>query len=74
MKLKLAKRRPPLDVFDKAILHYLLHIPGWATTNNIANRLEVSWNTADAHLKRLVGYGFVIKKATGNKVLWRVNI
>lgn len=50
-----------LDKYDRSILKYLLHNPP-ATTNRIAERVDMSWTTVDRHLKELGKKGFVIKR------------
>ncbi len=60
-------------MFDKGLIHYLLKIKGRATTNRVAERTGMSWNTADKHLKKLKRIDLVKSEREKNKKFWKAN-
>lgn len=62
-----------IDVFDKSLLHYLLKIKGRTTTNRVAKRTGMSWNTADKHLKKLKRMDLVKGEREKKKKFWKAN-
>ena len=67
------QKKKNIDVFDKGLLHYLLKIKGRATTNRIAKRSKMSWNTADKHLKKLKRMDLVKSEREKKKKFWKAN-
>ena len=68
-----AIKKKNIDVFDKSLLHYLLKIKGRATTNRIAQRTKMSWNTAEKHLKKMQRADLVKSEREKRKKFWKVN-
>lgn len=50
-----------LDHYERAIIHYLGHVPV-ATTNQIAENLKISWATVNKKLDRLLSLGYVERR------------
>jgi predicted ArsR family transcriptional regulator len=55
---------------DRKILTYLLKQDWPVTTEMIAKELEISWNTAQVHLWRLVAEGYVKGRRVGRQNQW----
>lgn len=63
----------PLDPYDREILRYLHYCRNPPTTNQIAESLKISWNTAKSHLKKLRSMGFVFGRMRKKSVVWVLN-
>jgi Mn-dependent DtxR family transcriptional regulator len=61
-----------LDAFDRAIVHYLAKTRASRNTNQVADNLGISWNTADTHLKKLASLGYVIWEQRREGVYWKI--
>lgn len=48
-----------LDFFDHQILRLLVREHRWMNANQVAEKLDIAWLTADTHLKELVQIGYV---------------
>jgi predicted ArsR family transcriptional regulator len=55
---------------DRRILDYLLKQDWPVTTEMIAKELEISWNTAQVHLWRLVSESLVKGRRVGRQNQW----
>ncbi|KYK29893.1 hypothetical protein AYK20_09535 [Thermoplasmatales archaeon SG8-52-1] len=62
-----------IDVFDRSILHFLLKTKGRATTNRLAEKATVSWNTADKHLRKLEKMDLVKSEKEKKKKFWKID-
>ncbi len=58
------------DDIDRRILDFLAKQDWPVTTENVAAGGEVTWNTAEVHLLRLVAGGFVRGKKVGRQNQW----
>jgi len=72
-KKKKATMEIDIDVFDRSLLHYLLKTKGRATTNRLAKRTTMSWNTADKHLKKLKRMDLVKSEKEKKKKFWKID-
>jgi len=72
-KLKKKHKIQTIDFYDKQILRLLLRKNGWLNTNQIAEALDISWNTANKHLIKLFRIGYVIKGRKGGLVYYKAN-
>lgn len=61
----------PTD-FDQKILDYLKEEDWPVTTEMVAKRLKVSWNTAQVHLYKLLAFGKVRGKRVGRQNQWAI--
>ncbi len=59
-----------LDDIDRKILRFLSKQDWPATTENIADAADVSWNTAQIHLYKLASEGFVKGRRVGRQNQW----
>jgi len=59
----------PADI-DQKILDYLKEEDWPVTTEMVAKRLKVSWNTAQVHLYKLLALGKVRGKRVGRQNQW----
>ncbi len=57
---------------DQKILEYLRQEDWPVTTEMIARRLKVSWNTAQVHLYKLLAEGKIRGKRVGRQNQWAV--
>ena len=57
---------------DEKILEYLANEDWPVTTENVANELKISWNTAQLHLYKLLADGLVKYKKVGRQNQWAV--
>ncbi|MFH2024068.1 MAG: winged helix-turn-helix transcriptional regulator [Candidatus Micrarchaeota archaeon] len=66
-----------VDSYDRAVLNVLLRAGHMMTTNDIAERAGMSWNTADKSLNYLYRYGLVLRSVRGSRIkrvtYWRIN-
>jgi len=62
-----------LDHIDRAILRLLIQYHGWLNTNQIADKVDIAWLTAEKHLKQLNIHGYVIRGSRGSMIYWRIN-
>ncbi len=60
-----------MDV-DQKILEYLKEEDWPVTTEMVADRLKVSWNTAQVHLYKLLAQGKIRGKRVGRQNQWAV--
>lgn len=60
------------DEIDKRILKYLAREDWPVTTEMVANKLNISWNTAQVHLYKLLAEGLVKYKKVGRQNQWVV--
>ena len=58
------------SVIDQKIIEYLKQEDWPVTTDMVARRLKVSWNTAQVHLYKLVSEGKVKGKRVGRQNQW----
>lgn len=58
------------ETIDKKILRYLSKQDWPVTTEMIANELNISWNTAQLHLYKLMSEGTVKGKRVGRQNQW----
>ena len=56
--------------FDEKILSYLTEEDWPVTTEMVAKRLRVSWNTAQVHLYKLLAQGKIRGKRVGRQNQW----
>jgi len=61
----------PLDNTDKAIIHFLVN-NGEATTNKIAEELNIGWATTKTHVIDLYKLGYLTARMQDGKKYWRV--
>lgn len=61
-----------LDSFDRAIIRMLYATKAKYNTNQIADKLNMSWSTAETHLHKLRQLGFVIAEKRGELWCWRI--
>lgn len=59
----------PVDV-DERILQFLRQEDWPVTTEMVAKRLRVSWNTAQVHLYKLLAEGKIKGKRVGRQNQW----
>ncbi len=57
---------------DQKILEYLKEEDWPVTTEMVADRLKVSWNTAQVHLYKLLALGKIRGKRVGRQNQWAV--
>ena len=57
---------------DQKILEYLKEEDWPVTTEMVADRLKVSWNTAQVHLYKLLAQGKIRGKRVGRQNQWAV--
>ncbi|RLI77505.1 hypothetical protein DRP04_11310 [Archaeoglobales archaeon] len=62
----------PIDKIDKKILEYLAEEDWPVTTEMVAKRLKISWNTAQVHLYKLVASGLAKGKKVGRQNQWMI--
>ena len=60
------------ETIDKKILRYLSKQDWPVTTEMIANELNISWNTAQLHLYKLMSEGTVKGKRVGRQNQWMI--
>jgi len=60
------------DDIDMEILKYLVEEDWPVTTEMVAKKLKISWNTAQVHLYSLLAKGFVRYKKVGRQNQWMV--
>lgn len=62
---------PPMAVdLDQKIMEYLRQEDWPVTTEMVARRLKVSWNTAQVHLYKLLAEGKIRGKRVGRQNQW----
>lgn len=61
-----------LTLIEKKILKTLVQRQTFMTTQEIADRSEVSWNTADRHLHKFHREKWIDKRKRGNRSYWKV--
>lgn len=59
-----------LDSYDRAILRFLYKKKRGYNANQIAESLNISWNTVGVHLRKLRNMGFLIAKKEGKYWYW----
>jgi len=68
---------PQLNTYDRRILDILLRANHGMTTNDIATRGEISWNTAQERLSNLFKLGLVLRAVMGGQKkkvrYWKIN-
>jgi len=57
---------------DEEILRYLMEEDWPVTTEMVAKRLRISWNTAQIHLYKLLASGLVKGKKVGRQNQWMI--
>ncbi|MBI5060845.1 MAG: hypothetical protein HZB67_00865 [Candidatus Aenigmarchaeota archaeon] len=69
--------RKPITIYDRKIAAFLLVLNSCITAHKLSERMNISWNTADAHLHKLYQLGVVKKcsvhRHTPKRVYWRIN-
>lgn len=60
-----------LDHYDKLIIHFLAN-RGPSNTNEIADKVGISWATAREHLQRLSKMKYVVSAQMGRATVWKV--
>jgi predicted transcriptional regulator len=65
------KRIPPLKPQESRILKALLEHNYYLNTTQVAQKANVSWNTADKYLKKFRKSRWIDKKEIGNRDYWR---
>jgi Mn-dependent DtxR family transcriptional regulator len=59
-----------MDEIDRKIMKFLEKQDWPVTTEMVARKLKVSWNTAQVHLYKLVALGLVKGKKVGRQNQW----
>jgi len=60
------------DRIDERVLAYLARQDWPVTTEMVAKELQISWNTAQLHLYKLLSKGLVDGKRVGKQNQWMV--
>lgn len=63
-----------IDYISKKIFNFLKNSKDKHSVYEIAEKLGVSWNTVDAHLKKLYKSNHVTLEQNGKIKLWKINI
>lgn len=63
-----------LDFFDHQILRLLVREHRWMNANQVAEKLDIAWLTANVHLKELVHIGYVVMTQKRGLRYYRANI
>jgi len=61
------------DIIDHSILRYLAEQEWPVTTEMVARKVKVSWNTAQIHLYKLMSEGLVRGKKVGRQNQWVIS-
>ena len=61
-----------MEEIDRAILKYLSDEDWAVTTEMVARKLNVSWNTAQVHLYKLLAEGLVKYRKVGRQYHWMI--
>jgi len=62
-----------VDETDQSVLRYLAKQDWPVTTEMVAKELQVSWNTAQLHLYKLLAAGLVKGRRVGRQNQWIIN-
>lgn len=61
------------DSVELAIISVMRRQPkNWYTTNELADRIKVAWETSDKHLQSLHEKGYLVKGKKKNRIYWRL--
>jgi Mn-dependent DtxR family transcriptional regulator len=60
-------------IYLNAILKSLSRAKRPLTTNQISDRLGISWGTAEKYLQYLHTEGYLKKEYLGNRIYWKAN-